>query len=83
MFLLILGVDEEGKLGWVAEEEDRGVVVDPVPVTLLGVELDGEAAWVASGIWGTLLSSDGGEAGDGLGLLANLVEHVDDRDIGD
>lgn len=79
----LLGVDEEWELGWVAEEEDWGVVVDPIPVTFLSIELDGETAWVASGIWRSLLTTDSGEAGDGLGLLADLVEHVDDGDVGD
>ena len=79
----LLGVDEEWKLGWVAEEEDWGVVVDPVPVTFLCVELDGETAWVASGIWRSLLTTDGGKTCHGLSLLSDLVEHVDDGDIGD
>lgn len=83
LWVALLGVDEEWKLGWVPQEEDRCVVVNPVPVTLLGIELDGEAAWVASSVCGAFLSSDGRETGDSLGLLADLVEHVDDGDVGD
>lgn len=38
----LLGVDEVGELGGVADEEDGCVVKDPVEVTLLGPNLDGE-----------------------------------------
>ena len=38
----LLGVDEVGELGRVTDKEDGGVVEDPVKVTLLGPDLDGE-----------------------------------------
>ena len=79
----LLGVNEEWELGWVAEEEDWGVVINPIPVTFLGIELDGETAWVAGGIRRSLLTADGGETCHGLSFLSDLVEHVDDGDIGD
>ena len=41
------GVDEVGELDGVADEEDLEVVADEIPVAVLGVELDGEAARVA------------------------------------
>ncbi len=33
-------MDEEGKVGGVSKEEDRGVIVNPIPVSFLSVELD-------------------------------------------
>ena len=40
----LLGVDEVRELGRLADEEHRRVVADHVPVAILGVELQGEAA---------------------------------------
>jgi hypothetical protein len=54
----LLGMDEERELGWVSEEEDGSVVVDPIPVTLLSVELDGETSWISCGIRGAFLTTD-------------------------
>jgi len=79
----LLCVDEERELGWVAEEEDGRVVVDPIPVALLSVELDGETTRIAGSICGALLTTDSRETGNGLGLLADSLEHVNDSDIGD
>lgn len=83
LWVALLGVDEERELSWVAQKEDGCVVVDPVPVALFRVELDGEAAGVAGRICRALLTTDGREAGDSLGLLANSLQHVDDCDIRD
>ncbi len=60
----LLGADEVGELERVADEEDRGVVADEVPVAFLGVELEREAAHVALGVGRALLAGDGGEAGE-------------------
>lgn len=79
----LLGVDEDGELGGVSDEEDGGVVVDPVDVALLGVELGGETSGVSGGVGGALLATDGGESGEGLGLLANGGEEVRGDEIGD
>ena len=46
----LLGVDEAGKEDGVADEEDRGVVADQVPVAVFGVEFDGKAAGVTSSV---------------------------------
>lgn len=43
-----LGVDEVWELGWVSKEENRCVVCNQVPVTLVGLELHGEASWITS-----------------------------------
>lgn len=58
LWVALLSVDEEGELARLTEEEDGGVVVYPVPVTLVGVELDGEASGVTSRVSRTLLASD-------------------------
>lgn len=44
----LLGMDEVWELCRVSDEEDRGVVVHQVQVTLLGVELGGEASRISS-----------------------------------
>lgn len=54
----LLGVDEEGEIGRITDEEDGSVVVDPVPVAFVCVEFDGEAAGIASGIGRALLSTN-------------------------
>jgi len=77
LWVSLLGVDEEGELGRVTEEEDGRVVKHPVPVALLGVELEGETTRVAGAVSRALLTTDGGEAGNHLGLLAHAPEHVD------
>lgn len=55
----LLSMDEEGKLGGIAEKEDGGVVVNPIPVTLFSIELDGETTRIAGSIRGALLTTDG------------------------
>lgn len=54
----LLGVDEDGKLGGIAQEEDGSVVKDPVPVTFLCVELHGKPTGVPGTVWGTLLATN-------------------------
>ena len=55
---------------------DRCVVAHQVPVAFLGVELQGEAAYVAFGIRCTTFAGHGGEAGEHLGLLADGAEDL-------
>src|SRR5699024_8550971 len=43
----LLAMNEVGKLGGIADEEDRQVVAHKVPVAILGAELHGETARVA------------------------------------
>ena len=74
--ITLLGVNEDGELGRVAKEEDGGVVEDPVPVALLGIEFDREAARISGGVRRTLLAAHGREASNALGLLPNTREHV-------
>ena len=74
---LLLGrVDQVGELDRVLDEEDRDVVADEVPVALLGVELDREAAHVARQVGRALVAGDRREAHERLGLLARPLEEV-------
>jgi hypothetical protein len=77
LWVSFLCMDEEWELGRIPEEEDGCVVVYPVPVTLLCIELDGKASRITSGIWGTLLATDGRETGNARSLLADSRKHVD------
>lgn len=45
----LLGVDEDGEVDWVPQEEDGCVVEHPVPVALLRVELKREAYALLAG----------------------------------
>jgi len=56
----------------IAEEEHRCVVADDVPVTLLGIELEGGAADVAFRIGGAALTGHRREAREHRRLLADL-----------
>src|SRR5439155_26089099 len=60
----------------IAEEEHRRVVTDDVPVTLLGIELEGGAADVSFRIGGAALTRDGREAREHRRLLADLRENL-------
>lgn len=50
--------------------------------TLFGVKLNGETTRITSRVWRALLSSNSGEAGNTVGLLANSTEHVHAGEIG-
>lgn len=67
---------EVGELARVTQEEHRRVVADQVPVAFFGVELQGEAADVTLGVGGATLAGHRGEAGEHLGLLADLLEQL-------
>ena len=74
--LFLHGVHEVGELDRILDEEDGDVVADDVPVALLGVQLDGEAAYVPGEVEGTLAAGDGGEADERGGLLTGALEQV-------
>jgi hypothetical protein len=46
----LLGVDKVGELCGVPDEEDGGVVEDPVPVALFGSQFYGETTGVTGGV---------------------------------
>lgn len=79
----LLGVDEDGELGGIAQEEDGSVVENPVPVTLLCVKLHGKPTRIPGTVWGTLLATNSREPREHLGLLTHSFEHVDDSLIRD
>lgn len=71
----LLSVDEVRELGRVAQEENRSVVGNHVPVALLSPELDTETTRVTSKIGATALTTNGRET-DGDGALLALLEDV-------
>ena len=75
-------VDEVGELDCVLNEEDRDVVADEIPVSLLGVELDCEAADVAGEVGGSLAAGDGREPYEGGRPPPGLLEKMRSGDIG-
>ena len=79
--LLLGGVDEIRELDRVLDEEDGDVVADDVPVALFGIELDREAAHVASKIGGAFVAGDGRETHEGGRLLAGPLEKVGAGDV--
>lgn len=83
LWVSLLGVDKVGELRWVSDEENWGVVVNPVQVTLLSVELGGETSWVSGSVRRTGLTTDGGESGEGSGLLTNSVKQLGGTDVRD
>ena len=73
------GVDEIGELDRVLDEEDRNVVADEIPVALLGVELDGEAAHVARRVDRAGAAGHGREPGEDRRPLADLGQDLGGR----
>lgn len=76
-------MDEVGELGGVPQEEDRGVVEDPIPVTLLGAKLHGKSTRITSSVGRTRLATDSGESNGGLDLVANLAKEWLGGDVGE
>jgi hypothetical protein len=54
----LLSVNEMRELGGVTDEEDWGIVEHPVPVALVGPQLDRESTRVASSVGRSRLASD-------------------------
>jgi hypothetical protein len=65
-------VDQVGELHRVLDEEHGDVVADQVPVALVGVELDGEAAHVARGVGRAALAGHRREAHEHRRALARF-----------
>jgi len=76
-------VNEVRELHGVTHEEDRRVVADEVVVALFGVELDGEAAYVAVRVRVALVGGHCREAHEQRGALADLVEEGGLGPLGD
>ena len=69
-------MDDVRELDGVLDEEHRDVVADEIPVALLGVELDCEAANVASEVERSFRSCHSREAHENGCLLARTLEDV-------
>ncbi|KAH3669350.1 hypothetical protein OGAPHI_001471 [Ogataea philodendri] len=78
-----LSVDEVRELGWIPNKENRGVIVNQVQVSVLGVELGSKSSWVSGRVCRTFLTTDGGESGENSGLLTNSVQELGGTHIGD
>lgn len=70
----LLSVDEVRELGGVSDEEDRGIVEHPVPVTLVCPELGGEPTRIASGVGRSRLATNGGETHRHSDLFADRAQ---------
>src|ERR1700720_3681259 len=67
-------MDEIGKLDRVADEEDRLIYSDQIPVPPVGVELYGEPPWVARGLGRATEVHHGGEPHEHRRLLPRGAE---------
>ena len=74
----LLCVNEVGELGRVTDEEDGGVIEDPIPVTFISSELDGEATGVASGVGRARFTTDGRETD----CSADFLSHRSQQRLG-
>lgn len=72
----LLRMDENGKFGGVAKEENRGVVEDPIPIAFIGVKLEREASRIPGRVRRPLFAAHGGKASDALRFLADVTEHI-------
>lgn len=79
----LLRMDEQREFRRISQEEDWSIVVNPVPVTLVSVELHGEASRIPSSVGRALFASDGRETNYGVGLLANTAEHISGGEVTD
>ena len=75
-------MDQIRKFYRVLNEEHRDVVADDVPIALLGIKLDGEAAHVARKIRGALIARDRREPHEGFGLLSRPLKQVGLGNVG-
>ncbi len=76
-------MDEVGKFDRVLDEEDGNIVADEIPIALLRVELDREAADIARQIEAALRTRDGREAHKGGGAFADALENIGAADVGE
>src|SRR5450756_63083 len=53
------GMNEVREFDGILDEENRDVVADQVPVSFLGVKLDGKSAYVTRGVYRTRAACDG------------------------
>jgi hypothetical protein len=63
-----------GEFGGIPDEEDRGIVENPIPITLICPKLDGKPTRVTRGISRSRLPADGGETGGRPDLFSDRTE---------
>jgi len=73
----------ERELRRIAEEENRSVIVNPIPIAFISVEFDGETSWITSCIRRTLLTTDRRESRNTWSLFANIAQHINGGNIAD
>ena len=76
------GMDKIGKFDRILDKEHRNIVADDIPVALLRVELNREAADVARQIGRPFVSCDRRETHKGWSLLARPLEKIRGGDLG-
>lgn len=81
--ITLLRVNEAGEQYGIADEEDRRVVANQIPDTVLRVEFDGETTRIPSGISRSTLTAHRGEANGQRSTLLDLVEHLGGTVLGD
>jgi hypothetical protein len=70
----LLSMNEMREFRWVSDEEDGGVVKNPVPVSFVCLEFDGEATRITSRVWRARLSSNRRPTDCGFDLLPRRSE---------
>jgi hypothetical protein len=78
----LLGVNEVGELGGVANEEDWSIVENPVEIAFVGANLDSEAPGVTGSVWRAAFSTNCGETDGGTSSVADLFEEGGRSEIG-
>src|SRR5258708_22492291 len=78
----LLCVYEVGELQGISYKKYRGVVADEVPVALLGINFQGEAADIAFGIGCAALAGHSGKAKERFSLVANFGKKLGARIAG-
>jgi len=75
-WMSLLSVDEMWEFGWIAKEEDWGVVCNDIPVALVGPNLDGETSWISCLIVRSRFATDGRESHADRCGLSRLTEQI-------
>ena len=70
----LLSMNEMREFGGITNEENRCVVEDPIEVTFLCPDFNGEATGITSSVCRAILASNSGETDGGANLLADLLE---------
>ena len=83
MRVALLGVNEVGELGGVANEEDWSIVENPIEITIVGTNFDREAAGVTGSVGRATFSTNGRETDSSTSPVADLLEEGGTSEIGD